>query len=579
MRDRRANRLWLRVVRRKARHRLERSAEAWTTYWANWRLTLLERFITWTAYTVGASFCGVLLLYALVWPIPLGPGLLPGGSLVALGITLLVAASKSRVLVFTDVATVLLPFSDRVLYQRRQRVLVAFGFGFAVYTSLLLGVNLAARPAGGWWALAQGIAGGLLLNAGLFSSLMIAFALGPLRTRWRIACAVAAGVVLVLTTVLAHLSNQGVLHDAWSLALWLHPVGWIAMGLERLWVQGSHTGWWFLLSALPVVVWGGRLGMRWWRADIEFGDITFWVRGVRSWIREGFIGRFDGGAQRTRASRNVAVTTPEDLSGRTRGSLWQSLQANSNHVVDLWTRAFFTTRQQAVLRIWFPSVRFLLLQFAAIEGILLISAWVALLGVAPRDFVGGVIMWCFIVLMMGQFMPDRHPAAPLPILPVRAAELTWVSCKQQWLLTLALAIGCLPWSAALAALTQRSIIAMLPTCLGVWILLPVAKPLADALRLALVIRGSLRTEILMIGFWIITGMLTIGGIVLWVEWVEVLSAAVARLGRIPAKLWIESAWGIGLVYLFTQSVWCLHVLLYDWSRVDLAATVEPATRE
>ena len=578
MTNRRENGQWLRAVRRKARHRLERSTQEWATYWASRSLTIVERCIVFAGYMWGASFSAGFLICIFLWPIPFSPGLLPGGSLAAVGITLFVAASKSRALVFTDAARVLLPVSDRVLYRRRQRVLVAFGFGFAVYTSLLLGVNLAARLGGGWWALAQGIVGGLLLNAGLFSSLMIAFALGPLRMSWRIACAVAAGVVLVLTTVLAHLSNQGVLHDAWSLALWLHPVGWIAMGLERLWVQGSHTGWWFLLSALPVVVWGGRLGMRWWRADIEFGDITFWVRGVRSWIREGFIGRFDGEAQRTRASRNVAVTTPEDLSGRTRGSLWQSLQATSNHVVDLWMRAFFTTRQQAVLRIWFPSVRFLLLQFAAIEGILLISAWVALLGLAPRDFVGGVIMWCFIVLMTGQFMPDRHAAAPLPILPVRAAELTWVSCKQQWLLTLALAIGCLPWSAALAALTQRSVIAMLPTCLGVLILLPVAKPLADALRLALVIRGSLRTEILMIGFWIITGMLTIGGIVLWAEWVEVLNAAVARLGRIPAELWIESAWGIGLVYLFTQSVWCLHVLLYDWSRVDLAATIEPATR-
>ena len=82
----------------------------------------------------------------------------------------------------------------------------------------------------------------------------------------------------------------------------------------------------------------------------------------------------------------------------------------------------------------------------------------------------------------------------------------------------------------------------------------------------------------MVGFWSVIGMLAIGGVLLWLEWVEALSAAVARLGRIPAELWIESAWGIGLAYLFTQSVWCLHVLLYDWSRVDLARTFEPATR-
>ncbi len=578
MTNRREETPWLRAVRRKARHRLERSAEAWATYWANWRLTLLERFITWTAYTVGASFCGVLLVYGLVWPIPLGPGLLPGGSLAAVGITLFVAASKSRVLVFTDAATVLHPFSDRVLYQRRQRVLVAFALGLAVYTSLLLGVNLAARPAGGWWALAQGIAGGLLLNAGFFSSLMIAFAWGPLRISWRIACAVAAGVALVLTTVLAHLSKQGVLPDAWSLALWLHPVGWIAMGLERLWVQGNHTGWWFLLSAVPIVAWGGRLGLRWWLADVEFGDITIGVRGAEVWFREAFFGHFDGEARRTLANAIEAPTTPEVLSGRARASLWGRLRATSRLMVRLWVRAFFTTRQQTVLRIWFPSIRNLPGQFAALEGSLFILALLALSGIDPQELFGrGAMIW-FVVLFTVQFSPDLTAAAPLSILPVRAAELTWVSCKQQWLFTLALAIGCLPWSAALAALTHRSIIAMLPTYLGLLILLPVAKPLADALRLAFLIRGSLRIGILMIGIWIVTGLLTIGGIVLWLEWVEVLSAAVARLGRIPAELWIKSAWGIGLAYLFTQSVWCLHVLLYDWSRVDLAATFEPAAR-
>ncbi len=578
MRDRRANRLWLRAVRRKARHRLERSAEEWATYWASRRMTILERLLAWIGYSVGASFSIGFLIYALLWPIPAAPGLLPGCSLAAVGITLLVAASKSRALVFTDAVGVLLPVSDRVLYRRRQRVLVAFGFGFAVYTSLLLGISLAALLAGGWWTVAQGIAGGLVLNAVFFSSLMIAFAWGPLRLRWRIACGLAAGIVLVYAMVLAFLWKHGELGDAWFLALWLHPVGWISMGLERLWVQGSHTGWWFLLSAVPIVAWGGRLGVRWWCADMEFGDITLWVRGVRLWIREGFIGRFDGEAMGILARRNAAPTTREDLFGTPRVSLWQRLQATSNHVIDLWTRAFFTTHQQAVLRIWFPSIRFLLLQFAAIEGILLISALVSLLGVAPRDFVGGVIMWCFIVLMMAQFMPDLHSAAPLPTLPVRAAELTWVSCKQQWLLTLGLAIGCLPWSAALAALTHRSIIAMLPTSLGVLILLPVAKPLADALRLAILIRGSLRTRILMVGLWSVIGMLAIGGVLLWLEWIEVLSAAVARLGRVPAELWIESAWGIGLAYLFTQTVWCVHVLLYDWSRIDLAATFEPATR-